>query len=129
MLQAALSPESFVLPYKAFTLRTQDKSLHNYITTPIASTHRFVSIMPTPALFTVFSFLLRIVEGTGTAMYTTVSYAMLTQFYPEKKGTIIVSGYHLVLLHFSTLVFPDSISIVCTLKIQFSCYKNSCFII
>ena len=35
VLQAALSPESFVLPYKAFTLRAQDKSLHNYITTPL----------------------------------------------------------------------------------------------
>ena len=102
---------------QSFSLRTQDKSFHNYITTLfIISTHRFVSIMPTPALFTVFSFLLRIVEGTGTAMYTTVSYAMLTRFYPEKKGTIVVSGYHLVLLHF------------CTLKGQFSCNKNSYFI-
>ena len=49
--------------------------------------------MPTPMLFTVFSFLLRVVEGTGTAMYTTVSYTLLTQFYPEKKGTIVVSDF------------------------------------
>lgn len=53
--------------------------------------HRFVSIMPTPVLFTVFSFLLRIVDGTGTAMFMTVSYTLLTQSYPEKKGTIVVS--------------------------------------
>ena len=49
--------------------------------------------MPTPVLFTVFSFLLRVVEGTGTAMYTTVSYTLLTQFYPEKKGTVVVSDF------------------------------------
>lgn len=49
--------------------------------------------MPTAMLFTVFSFLLRVVEGTGTAMYTTVSYTLLTQFYPEKKDTIVVSDF------------------------------------
>ena len=49
--------------------------------------------MPTPVLFTVFSFLLRVMEGTGTAMYTTVSYTLLTQFYPEKKGTVVVSDF------------------------------------
>ena len=59
-------------------------------TCTLFSHHRFVSIMPTPVLFTVFSFLLRVMEGTGTAMFTTVSYALLTQFYPEKKGTIVV---------------------------------------
>lgn len=107
MLHAALSPESFVLLHTR--LLQQGQSLRNHT---IASTYRFVSEMPTPALFTVFSFLLRIVEGTGTAMYTTVSYAMLTRFYPEKKGTIVVSGYYLVLLHFCTLVFPDGISII-----------------
>ena len=54
--------------------------------------HRFVPMMPTPTLFIVFSFLLRTVEGVGTAMYSTVSYTLLTQFYPEKKGTVVVSG-------------------------------------
>ena len=54
-------------------------------------THRFLSMMPTPILFIVFSFLLRTVEGIGTAMYTTVSYTVLTQLYPDKKGTVIVS--------------------------------------
>ena len=53
--------------------------------------YRFLSIMPTPTLFIVFSFLLRTVEGIGTAMYTTVSYTVLTQLYPNKKGTIVVS--------------------------------------
>ena len=48
-------------------------------------------MMPTPTLFIVFSFLLRTVEGIGTAMYTTVSYTALTQLYPDKKGTIVVS--------------------------------------
>ena len=47
--------------------------------------------MPTQALFLVFSFLPRIVEGAGTAMFSTASYAQLTEFYPDKKGTIVVS--------------------------------------
>ena len=47
--------------------------------------------MPTPALFLVFSFLPRIVEGAGTAMFSTASYAQLPEFYPDKKGTIVVS--------------------------------------
>ena len=54
-------------------------------------THRFLSMMPTPTYFIVFSFLLRTVEGVGTAMYTTVSYTVLTQLFPDKKGTIVVS--------------------------------------
>ena len=53
--------------------------------------YRFLSVMPTPTLFIVFSFLLRTVEGIGTAMYTTVSYTLLTQLYPDKKGTVVVS--------------------------------------
>ena len=47
--------------------------------------------MPTPAWFITFSFLLRIVEGVGTAMYSTASYTLLTQMYSEKKGTLVVS--------------------------------------
>ena len=53
--------------------------------------HRFVPMIPTQALFLVFSFLPRIVEGAGTAMFSTASYAQLTEFYPDKKGTIVVS--------------------------------------
>ena len=53
---------------------------------------RFVPMMPTPALFIAFSFLIQIVEGVGTAMYATASYTQLTQFYPDKKGKIVVSG-------------------------------------
>ena len=47
--------------------------------------------MPTPTWFITFSFLLRIVEGVGTAMYSTASYTLLTQMYSEKKGTLVVS--------------------------------------
>ena len=70
---------------------------------------RFVSMMPSPTSFIAFSFLLRIVEGTGTAMYATASYTQLTTFYPEKKATIIVScilncyDTFLHLLHFQFL--------------------------
>ena len=53
---------------------------------------RFVPMIPTQALFLVFSFLPRIVEGAGTAMFSTASFAQLTEFYPDKKGTIVVSG-------------------------------------
>lgn len=52
---------------------------------------RFVSEMPTPTLFIAFSLVLRMVEGIGTAMYSTASYTLLTQLYPDKKGTIVVS--------------------------------------
>ena len=55
--------------------------------------HRFVSIMPTPVLFVVFSFLLRFVDGTGTAMFMTVSYTLLAQLYSKKKGAIMVSDF------------------------------------
>ena len=48
--------------------------------------------MPSRASFMAFSFLLRIIEGIGTAMYVTASYTQLTTFYPEKKGKIVVSG-------------------------------------
>ena len=52
---------------------------------------RFVSEMPTTTLFIAFSLVLRMVEGIGTAMYSTASYTLLTQLYPNKKGTIVVS--------------------------------------
>lgn len=55
--------------------------------------HRFVSTMPTPMLFVVFSFLLRFVDGTGTAMFMTVSYTLLAQLYSKKKGAIMVSDF------------------------------------
>ena len=47
--------------------------------------------MSSTATFITFSFLLRIVEGVGTAMYSTVAYTQLIDFYPEKKGTVVVS--------------------------------------
>jgi len=49
----------------------------------------FVSEMPTTTLFIAFSLVLRMVEGIGTAMYSTASYTLLTQLYPDKKGTIV----------------------------------------
>ena len=46
--------------------------------------------MPTMLLI-VFSFLLEMVEGIGTAMYSTATFTLLTQLYPDKKGVVIVS--------------------------------------
>ena len=54
---------------------------------------RFVSTMPTQATFIMFSFLLRITEGVGTAMFSTASYTLLTQLHPKNKGTVVVSLY------------------------------------
>ena len=48
-------------------------------------------MMPSAASFLAFSFILRIVGGIGIAMYGTASYTLLTQFFPTKKGTIVVS--------------------------------------
>ena len=57
----------------------------------LPSALRFVPQMPSSALFIAFSLLLRMVEGVGTAMYSTASYTLLTQLFPDKKGTIVVS--------------------------------------
>ena len=59
-------------------------------------------MMPSQASFMTFSFLLRIVEGIGTAMFLTASYTQLTMFYLENKGTIVVSctfNYYKTSLH------------------------------
>jgi len=47
--------------------------------------------MPNGAVFIAFSFILRTVEGVGTAMYGTASYALLTRLFSERKGLIVVS--------------------------------------
>jgi len=52
---------------------------------------RFVTAMPNGAVFITFSFILRAVVGVGTAMYSTASYALLTQLFSEHKGMIVVS--------------------------------------
>ena len=52
--------------------------------------HRFVSLMPYVSLI-VFSFLLKMVEGIGTAMYRTATFSLLSQLYPSKKGMVAVS--------------------------------------
>ena len=49
-------------------------------------------MMPTPTLFTAFSFLLSIVEGIGTAMFYIASYTLMIQLYQAKRGTIVVSA-------------------------------------
>ena len=46
--------------------------------------------MPTVSLI-VFSFLLEMVEGIGTAMYRTATFTLLTQLYPDRKGLVAVS--------------------------------------
>ena len=43
-----------------------------------------------------FSILLRVVEGTGNAMFYTASYTLLTHLYIERKGMIVVGG---IILH------------------------------
>ena len=53
--------------------------------------YRFVTAMPNGAVFIAFSFVLRAVEGIGTAMYSTASYVLLTQLFSEQKGMIVVS--------------------------------------
>ena len=47
--------------------------------------------MPNGAVFIAFSFILRTVEGIGTAMYSTASYTLLAQLFSEHKGLIVVS--------------------------------------
>ena len=46
--------------------------------------------MPTVSLI-VFSFLLEMVEGIGTAMYGTATFTLFAQLYPDKKGLVAVS--------------------------------------
>ena len=80
---------------RSFHVRAPHTHTHTHTCTHTHThthTHRFVSMMPSQASFLTFSFLLRIVGGIGTAMYATASYTQLTLFYPDKKGTIVVSG-------------------------------------
>ena len=53
--------------------------------------YRFVTEMPNGAVFIAFSFILRAVEGVGTSMYGTASYALMAQLFSEHKGMIVVS--------------------------------------
>jgi len=48
-------------------------------------------MMPTPTLFITFSFLLRMVEGIGSAMFYTASYTLVIQLYQKKRGTVVVN--------------------------------------
>jgi len=63
-----------------------------------AHTYRFVSKMFTPPLFISFSFLLKLVEGIGLAMFSTASVTLLTQLYLQRKGTLAVRVVVIVLL-------------------------------
>lgn len=62
-------------------------ALHNRHTI----SYRFVTAMPSGAVFIAFSFILRAVEGIGTAMYSTASYTLLAQLFSEHKGMVVVS--------------------------------------
>ncbi len=44
--------------------------------------------------FILFSVLLRVVEGIGTAGYSTALFTMATVLYPKSTGTVIVSEIH-----------------------------------
>ena len=55
-------------------------------------------MMPTPTLFIIFSFLLKVVEGIGLAMFSTASLAVLTQLFSQRKGTLAVSVVAIALL-------------------------------
>ena len=47
--------------------------------------------MPSGAVFITFSFILRAVEGIGSAMYSTASYTLLAELFSEHKGIVVVS--------------------------------------
>ena len=47
-------------------------------------------MMPYVSLI-VFSFLLKVVEGIGTATYRTATFTLLAQLHPNKKGMVAVS--------------------------------------
>ena len=59
--------------------------------------------MPTPTLFIAFSFLLKVVEGVGLAMFSTASLTVLTQLFIQRKGTLAVSVVAIALLMFIIL--------------------------
>ena len=63
------------------------KSVHDRHTI----SYRLVTAMPSGAVFIAFSFILRAVEGIGTAMYSTASYTLLAQLFSEHKGMVVVS--------------------------------------
>ena len=71
------------------------------------STHRFVSKMPTPTLFIVFSLLLKAVEAIGVTMFITASYTLLTGLYLDRKGTLVVSILAIALLLFKQHIHLD----------------------
>ena len=82
-------------------------------------------MMPTRALFLAFSFLPRIVEGAGTALFSTASYAQLTEFYPDKKGTIVVSDTTVPDTH-SPVNCSVPFSLICSKSLGFFLQMLSC---
>ena len=67
------------------------ESTNSIITVHYFYLYRFVTEMPNGAVFIAFSFILRAVEGVGTSMYSTASYALMAQLFSEHKGMIVVS--------------------------------------
>ena len=69
-------------------------------------------MMPFVSLI-VFSFLLEMVEGIGTAMYRTAAYTLLAQLYPNKKGMAavsILSSVSVLQLYFFQIVVIQQIA-------------------
>ena len=79
----------------------------------VCTHYRFVSKMFTPPLFILFSFLLKIVEGIGLAMFSTASMTLLTQLYLQRKGTlavrVVVSALLLLKHHLETYFETNSL--------------------
>ena len=48
-------------------------------------------MMPSSLLFVIFSVLLRITEGIGSASYFTSSFTLATVMYPKSVGMVMVS--------------------------------------
>ena len=61
----------------------------------------------------VFSFLLKMVEGIGTATYRTAAYTLLAQLYPNKKGMAavsILSSVSILQLYFFRIIVIQQIA-------------------
>ena len=85
-----LGSSPFYSRVRKFCLRTKTIWGILLYTSTLNICHRFVSLMPIVSLI-VFSFLLEMVEGIGTAMYRTATFTLLTQLYPDRKGLVAVS--------------------------------------
>ena len=70
----------------------------------------------------VFSFLLEMGEGIGTAMYRTGAYTLLSQLFPSKKGMIsvsILSSVSVLQLYFFQIFAPHKVNTKCCDKADY----------